>query len=343
MKRDIGIDLGASRISVFASGQGVIFHTPALLARSRINGEILGFGNNAGMLLERTPGNVKPDYPLYQGIAVQYDAIRDLLSYVMDEVFQGKNTRPRLVLTVSASLTEHEEKSYIDAALEAGAKEVYLIQKSVAAALGAGVDIAGSTASLVIDLGAARTEVAAIALGGAVQSKSIPIGGRKMDEAIQAYVGEKYGAEISLLDAEALKLQSGTVWINDSSKTSAFVPCIMRGMGVPQTVTVTPDDIAEAIAERVDTLSAQISTAIARIPEELLNDVRQSKMYLTGGMALLNGMDQVIMDAVGIPARVAADARDCTVRGLGEALQTLDRMDTDIAKVFRMQRPENKD
>ena len=104
-----------------------------------------------------------------------------------------------------------------------------------------------------------------------------------------------------------------------------------------------PDDIAEAIAERVDTLSAQISTAIARIPEELLNDVRQSKMYLTGGMALLNGMDQVIMDAVGIPARVAADARDCTVRGLGEALQILDRMDTDIAKVFRMQRPENKD
>lgn len=324
MRKDIGIDLGSSRLTVFAAEQGIIFSSPSIVAKNRFSDRLVDAGIAVAALTERTPGNVRTAYPLFDGIAVQYDAICELLACAMENAFGGRNARARVILSVPAGITPHEAKIYTDAALEAGAREVYLLSKATAAAIGAGIDIRLSHGNLVIDMGAARTDVAALSLGGAIHAESIPIGGRKLDHAIAEYVFEKFGVTILPEDAEALKLQCGTVWVNDTTKAPAFVPCVVRGTGLPQTVTVTPDDIAEAIAETVDNLAAQIAAVVARVPEELMPDIRENGILLTGGTALLAGMDQVIEEAVGIPVRVADEPLDCTVRGLGAALDYLE-------------------
>lgn len=327
MRKDLGIDLGSSRFTVFTAEQGIIFSSPSVIAKNRFSDNIVDAGISVSALTARTPGNIRTLYPLFDGISVQYDAVCALLSCAMDHAYRGRNTVARVIVSVPAKITPHEARSYIDAALEAGAREVYLLSKATAAAIGAGIDLRVAKGNLVIDMGAAHTDVAVLSLGGAVQAESIPIGGRKLDEAIADYVLQKYGVTILPEDAEALKLQCGTVWINDSTKAAAFVPCVVRGTGLPQTVTVTPDDLAEAIAEPVDNLAAQIAAVIARIDETLMDDIRENGILLTGGVAQLTGIDQVIEEATGISVHVAEEPIDCTVKGLGAALDYLDEID----------------
>lgn len=324
--KDIGIDLGTATVLVFVRGKGVVLNEPSVVAIDRNNSKTLAIGEEARRMIGRTPGHITAIRPLREGVIADFDITEKMLKHFIHKVC-GANPlfKPRVMICVPSSITSVERRAVEDAARNAGAKEWYLIEEPVAAALGAGIDITKPEGSMVLDIGGGTTDVAVMSLGGIVISDSVRVGGDKFDEAMVRYVKKRYNMLIGERTAEDIKINVGTVFPNGRNESME-----VRGRdlvsGLPSSVTVSSMECLEAFAEPTNSIIALVRTILERCPPELSSDIVEKGIIMTGGGALLDGLDKLIAEVTQVPCNLAEDAVSCVARGTGRALENLDAL-----------------
>ena len=323
--RNIGIDLGTATVLVYVQGKGIVLEEPSVVAIDTVTDRILKVGTEAQQMLGRTPGNIVAVRPLRDGVISQYEVTLKMIQYFIRRACGSMFFQPRVMICIPSGITEVEERAVRDAAREAGAQKVYLIEEPTAAAIGAGLDIYAPNGNMVIDIGGGTTDVAVLSLGGVVVSESIKIAGDKFDEAIMSYVRRKYRVLIGERTAEALKKRIGAVYDHPDPK---FVEVKGRCMteGLPKLITLSSREMIEALAEPISAILNAICLVIERTPPELLGDILHNGIVMTGGGSLLYGFDQLVTQATGIKTRVADDAVSCVAIGTGKSLDHLDML-----------------
>lgn len=331
MSADIGIDLGTANVLVYIKGKGIVMREPSVVAIDSDNNKILAIGSEARRMIGRTPGNIVAIRPLKDGVIANYDVTEQMIRYFIKKV-SGKRFmfRPRIMICVPSKITTVEKRAVQEAAMQAGASHVELIEEPMAAAMGAGLDVSEPNGSMVIDIGGGTTDVAVISLGGIVVSGSIRMAGDKFDECIINYVKNKYSVMIGERTAENIKIDIGQAFKGNSDKTIEI-----RGrdliMGLPKIVTLTSDEVAEALAEPISEIINCVKKVLEDTPPELASDIMDQGIVMTGGGALLQGLDELIQKETGIHTFVAEDAMTCVAIGTGKALEYMDK----IAKLGR--------
>lgn len=329
--QDIGIDLGTASVLVYIKGKGIVLREPSVVAIDRNNNKILAVGEEARMMLGRTPGNIVAIRPLREGVISDYDVTEKMLRYFIDKAIGRRRIfKPRMVVCVPSGVTEVEKRAVIDAANNAGARTTKLIEEPIASAIGAGLDIAKASGNMVIDIGGGTTDIAVISLGGIVVSTSIKVAGDKFDEAIVRYMRKKHNIMIGERTAEELKITVGTAFPREEQ-----VKVEVRGRnlisGLPKTLEVNSDEMLEALSEPVSAIADAVHSVLERTPPELSADISDRGIVMTGGGSLLNGLDLLISKRTGIPVYVAQDAISCVAIGTGQALEHIDLLeDADI-------------
>ena len=324
--KDIGIDLGTATVLVFVRGKGVVLNEPSVVAIDRNTGKTLAIGEEARRMIGRTPGHITAIRPLREGVIADFDITEKMLKHFIHKVC-GANPlfKPRVMICVPSSITSVERRAVEDAARNAGAKEWYLIEEPVASALGAGIDITKPEGSMVLDIGGGTTDVAVMSLGGIVISDSVRVGGDKFDEAMVRYVKKRYNMLIGERTAEEIKIKVGTVFPNGRNESME-----VRGRdlvsGLPSSVTVSSMECLEAFAEPTNSIIALVRTILERCPPELSSDIVEKGIIMTGGGALLDGLDKLISEVTQVPCNLAEDAVSCVARGTGRALENLDAL-----------------
>ena len=307
--QDIGIDLGTATVIAYAKGKGIVLREPSVVAVDSNTGDVLAVGKEARRMLGRTPGNIVATRPLRDGVISNYTVTEKMLKYFINRVCGRFIFAPRIMICIPSQVTEVEKKAVIDAASQAGARKVYLIEEPIAAAIGAGIDIAKPCGNMVVDIGGGTTDIAVISLGGSVVSSSLKVAGDKFDEAIVKYIKRKYNVMIGERTAEDLKINIGCVYpkIQDMEMD-------IRGRdlmtGLPRTITV---DAVHSVLERT--------------PPELAADISDKGIYMTGGGCLIDGLDKLLQEKTGINVMIAQDAISCVALGTGKALDNLDALD----------------
>lgn len=325
--QDIGVDLGTASVLVYIKGKGIVLREPSVVAIDRNNNKILAVGEEARMMLGRTPGNIVALRPLREGVISDYDITEKMLRYFIDKAIGRRRLfKPRMVVCVPSGVTEVEKRAVIDAANNAGARSTKLIEEPIAAAIGAGLDISKASGNMVIDIGGGTTDIAVISLGGIVVSTSIKIAGDKFDEAIVRYMRKKHNIMIGERTAEELKITVGTAFPREEQ-----VKVEVRGRnlisGLPKTLEVNSDEMLEALSEPVSAIADAVHSVLERTPPELSADISDRGIVMTGGGSLLNGLDQLIGKRTGIPVYVAQDAISCVAIGTGKSLEHIDILD----------------
>ncbi len=329
--QDIGIDLGTASVLVYIKGKGIVLREPSVVAIDRNTNKILAVGEEARLMLGRTPGNIVAIRPLREGVISDYDVTEKMLRYFIDKaVGRRRLFKPRMVVCVPSGVTEVEKRAVIDAANNAGARSTRLIEEPIAAAIGAGLDIAKATGNMVIDIGGGTTDIAVISLGGIVVSTSIKVAGDKFDEAIVRYMRKKHNIMIGERTAEELKISVGTAYPREDQ-----LKIEVRGRnlisGLPKTIEVNSDEMLEALSEPVSAIADAVHSVLERTPPELSADISDRGIVMTGGGSLLNGLDKLICKRTGIPVYVAQEAISCVALGTGKALEHIDLLeDADI-------------
>jgi rod shape-determining protein MreB len=323
--RNIGIDLGTATVLVYVQGQGIVLEEPSVVAIDTMTDRILKVGKEAQQMLGRTPGNITAVRPLRDGVISQYEVTLMMIQHFIRRACGNMFFRPNVMICIPSGITEVEERAVIDAAREAGAQKTYLIEEPRAAAIGAGLDIYSHVGNMVVDIGGGTTDIAVLALGGVVVSKSIKIAGDRFDEAIMAYVRRKYKVLIGERTAEALKKQIGAVYDHPEPK---YVEVKGRCMtqGLPKLITISSTEMIEALAEPITAILDAVCSVIERTPPELLGDILKNGIVMTGGGSLLYGFDQLMTRVTGIRTRVADDAVSCVAIGTGKSLDNLDML-----------------
>jgi len=322
--QDIGIDLGTASVLIYVKGKGIVLREPSVVAIDKNSNAVMAVGEEARLMLGRTPGNIIAIRPLREGVISDYQVTEKMLRYFIDKVC-GKNKifRPRLVICVPSEVTEVEKKAVIDAAMQAGARRVHLVEEPLAAAIGAGVDIAKACGTMVVDIGGGTTDIAVIALGGNVVSTSIKVAGDKFDEAIIRFMRKKYNVMIGERTAEEMKINIGCVYpkVQDNSME-------VRGRnlisGLPITVEVNSSEMLEALEEPASMIVDAVHSILENTPPELAADISDKGIIMTGGGALIDGLDKLIASKMGINAYVADEAVSCVAYGTGQILDNLD-------------------
>ncbi len=322
--KDMGIDLGTANSLVHVRGQGIVLHEPSVVALERDTEEVLAVGDEAKRMIGRTPGHIVAIRPMKDGVIADFDITQTMIRYFIRKANPGRNlVRPRVVVCVPSGVTEVEKRAVIDATLQAGAREAYLIEEPMAAAIGAGLPVEEPTGNMVVDIGGGTTEVAVISLGGVVTHRSIRIGGDEMDEAIVYYVKDKYSMLIGERTAEDIKIQIGSAVDLGSEETVEI-----RGRdlvsGLPKNITVKEEEIREALAEPVRSILDAVKVALERTPPELASDIMDRGIVLTGGGGLLRGLEQRISQETEMPVILSEDPLLCVVKGTGKVLERLD-------------------
>ena len=319
---DIGIDLGTATVLVYVRGKGVVLNEPSVVAADKVSGKILSVGAEAQKMLGRTPGNIIAIRPLREGVISDYEMTERMIKEFIRKVQGFRLFKPNVVICVPSIITEVEERAVIDAGTQAGAKRVFLIEEPVAAAIGAGIDIAKADGNMVVDIGGGTTDVAVISLGGIVESTSIKIAGDKFDEAIVKYVRRKHNALIGERTAELIKKTIGCVYPR-TEEVSMEVKgrCLMTGL--PRTFTVNSTEILDALEEVSATIVEAIHWVIERTPPELTGDISTNGIVMTGGGSLIWGFDKLVASKTGIPTHVADEAISCVAYGTGNCLENL--------------------
>ena len=320
---DVGIDLGTASILVYVRGKGIVLREPSVVAVEKITGRILAIGEEARRMLGRTPGTIAAVRPLRDGVISNYDITERLLHYFLKKVVGTRVFfKPRVVVCVPSGVTEVEKRSVIDATEEAGARHTYLIEEPIAAAIGAGIDIAEPRGNMVVDIGGGTTDVALISLGGAVLSDSIKIAGDKFDDAIVRYMRKKHNLLIGERTAEEIKIALGNALPGGTERMQ------VRGRkldtGLPTSLILNAGEVAHAIAPAVQRIVAAVKDALSETPPELAGDLYCGGITLTGGGAELRGLDRLISQETGMPVRVEESPLDCVALG---ALRMLDRQE----------------
>ena len=326
-ERDIAIDLGTTNIRVFVRGKGIMLREPSIVAVDKYTGRMLKVGQDAQKMLGRTPANIVAIHPISAGVISDYDITALMLKELLSRVTSFSLFKPRVLVTVPSSVTGVEERNVIDAVIEAGARKVYLVESAVATAAGAGADISKPDGHLVIDIGGGTTDIAVISLGGIVASTSVKMAGDKFDEAIITYMRKNHKLYIGERMAEELKVNIGTAFPREESIT---MECRGRDLvtGLPKSVDVTSEEMMDALEEPLHTICEAVHNVLERTPPELSADISNSGIMLTGGGALLYGIDKRIEDRTGIKVLIAEDPKSCVAVGTGKALNNLDALET---------------
>lgn len=328
---DIGIDLGTANVLVYVDGKGIVLEEPSVVAIEKNTNTVLAVGNEAQRMIGRTPSNIVAIRPLKDGVISDYEATEKMLKYFTEKIVEKKGFRrlvmPRIMVCVPTGVTEVEKRAVEEATREAGAREVYIIEEPIAAAIGAGMDISLPNGNMVIDIGGGTTDIAVISLGGAVVSDSIKIGGDKFDTAIVSYVKKKHNLLIGERSAEKLKIEIGTA-MKDNKEMTMKISGRNIVKGLPETIEVSSFEIAEALEECVKQIVATAKSVLEKTPPELSADISTSGIVMTGGGALLRNLDKIIENATGINVIVADNPLSCVARGTGSSLSSLDLLET---------------
>ena len=343
--KDIGIDLGTASILVYVKGKGVVLQEPSVVAIDKNTGKLLKVGTEAQNMLGRTPGNIVAMRPLREGVISDYDMTERMLKEFIKKVAPVHFFKPRLVICVPSGITEVEERAVIDAGIQAGARKVYLIEEPVAAAIGAGIDIAKPDGHMVVDIGGGTTDVAVISLSGVVESCSIKVAGDQFNDAVVKYIRRKHNVLIGERTAEELKISIGCVYDPDRDETrvpaedgeeteteTAREPKTVdiKGRdlmtGLPRTFSVSSDEMIEAFEEPTQRILEAVHSVLERTPPELVADISTNGIVMTGGGSLVRGFDKLIEKHTGIETRVADNAISCVAYGTGKSLDDLSSM-----------------
>ena len=323
--KDIGIDLGTANTNVFVEGKGIVLRDPSVVAKDISTGEIVAVGEDARNMIGRTPGSIVAIRPMKNGVIADYDTTAAMMKYYIEKAIGKTTSKPYVIVCVPSGVTEVEKRAVIDATRMAGAKDAFILEEPFAAAVGAGLPVMEPTGSMVVDIGGGTTDVATIALGGIVSSRSIRLAGDSMDEGIIHYVRKKFNLLIGERTAEQIKIEIGCASID---KAAEYDSMDVRGRdlltGLPQTIQVSAVDIAEAIKEVVDGIVSAVRETLEETPPEISADVIDHGIVLTGGGALLRNISDAIADETDVPVFVAKDPLDCVALGTGESIKHMD-------------------
>ncbi|MCM2675166.1 rod shape-determining protein [Alkalicoccobacillus plakortidis] len=323
--RDIGIDLGTANTLVYTKGKGIVLREPSVVALRTDTNSIEAVGNDAKNMIGRTPGNIVAIRPMKDGVIADFDTTATMLKYFIRQAQKNRSIftrKPSVMVCVPSGITAVEKRAVEDATKQAGAKEAYTLEEPFAAAIGADLPVWEPTGSMVVDIGGGTTEVAIISLGGIVTSQSIRVAGDEMDEAIIQYVKKTYSLMIGERTAETLKLEIGSA--NAPEEVNEMD---IRGRdlvsGLPKTITVTAQEISQALSDTVSTIIDAVKNTLEQSPPELAADIMDRGIVLTGGGALLRNLDRLLSDETNMPVIVAEDPLDCVAIGTGRALENL--------------------
>ncbi|HXX40145.1 MAG TPA: rod shape-determining protein [bacterium] len=324
--RDMGVDLGTANTLVYVRREGIVLREPSVVARRVDGGEVLAVGDEAKKMIGRTPGDIIATRPLRDGVIADFDTTASMLSYFIKRGLRGRSLmRPRVIVGIPSGVTEVEKRAVIDATLQAGAREAYLIEEPMAAAIGAGLPVSEPIGSMVVDIGGGTTEVAVIALGGIVTARSIRVAGDEMDEAIIQYSRKAYNLLIGERTAEDIKIKVGSAY---PQKEDQSVEVRGRDLvsGLPRTVRMTGTEIREAMAEPIAAIVEAVKMTLERTPPELAADIVDRGIIMAGGGALLRGLERLLAEETGMPVMITEDPLSSVVLGTGRALEEIETL-----------------
>jgi rod shape-determining protein MreB len=325
LSQDLAIDLGTANTLVYVKGRGIVLDEPSVVAVKEVRGrhQVLAVGTEAKLMLGRTPGNITAIRPLRDGVIADFEAAEEMIKYFIRKVHNRRSfVSPQVIICVPSGATEVERRAINDSAIGAGARRVFLIEEPMAAAIGAGLPVTEPSGSMVVDIGGGTTEVAVLSLGGIVYSRSVRVGGDKMDAAIIAYVRRKYNLLIGESTAERVKISIGSASIPvDREERRAAVRGRDLMNGVPREVIMGESQVAEALAEPVAQIVEAVKVALEHTEPELAADIVDKGIVLTGGGGLLPYLDEVLGEATGLPVAIAEDPLSCVVMGGGRCLE----------------------
>lgn len=329
LSRDMGIDLGTANTLVYVSGRGVVLQEPSVVAIDETDGKPLAVGEEAKQMLGRTPGNIRAIRPLRDGVIADFDIAEVMLKHFIRRVHENKAlVSPRVVIGIPSGVTGVERRAVMDAALQAGARMVYLIDEPVAAAIGAGLPVDEPTGNMIVDIGGGTTEVAVLSLQGTVRSESVRVAGDELTDAIKQYMKKVNNLDIGERTAEEIKVKIGSAYPSPEDDEAALE---VRGVhmlsGLPRTVTVKSPEIRESMAEPLSVIVEAVKRTLEDTPPELAADIIDRGIMLAGGGALLKGLDTLISHETGIVVHVAADPLSCVVLGTGRVLENFSQME----------------
>ena len=324
---EVGIDLGTANVLVYIKNKGIVLNEPSVVAINNDTDEILAVGEEARQMLGRTPANIVAVRPLKDGVISDYDITERMLKYFIRKTCgSGRFFRPKIMVCVPSGVTEVEKRAVREAATQAGGKDVFLMEEPVAAAIGAGLDISKPDGIMVIDIGGGTTDIAVISLGGIVASMSVKMAGDKFDEAIIKYMRKEHKLYIGERTAEELKINIGTAFPREESVS---MECKGRDLvtGLPKTVTVTSEEMMDALEESLNTICDAVHSVLEVTPPELASDISNSGITITGGGALLYGIDKRIQDRTDIKVNIAEDPKSCVAIGTGKSLDIIEKLE----------------
>lgn len=324
ISKDIGIDLGTSNIRIHLKGKGIVLSEPAVVAINQITGEILAVGNQAKEMIGRTPDSIVAFKPLKDGVIADFESTRALMQNLISRVVQKSLFyRPRIVVSIPSGITDVEERAVEGVVYKSGAKEVYLMEEVMAAAIGSGLEVEKPEGAMIVDLGGGTSEMAVLSLGGIVVSNSVKIAGEKLDKDIVEYIKQKFNVIIGDGEAEEVKKQIGAA---TAAMTEDRMEVKGRNLltGLPETITVTTEDINEAMKDSLNEILRIIKLTLEQTPPELASDIMERGITLSGGLSLLRNIDRLISDETGMPVFIADEPEKCVVKGVGMALDNIE-------------------
>ncbi len=320
---DIGIDLGTANTLVYVKDHGIVLREPSVVAVQQGTRKVLAVGEEAKRMLGRTPGNIVAIRPLKDGVIADFEVTEAMLRHFISKVHNRRRmVRPRVLIAVPSGITEVEKRAVKDSASHAGAREVYLIEEPMAAAIGVGLPVQDAAGNMVIDIGGGTTEVALISLSGIVFSRSVRVAGDELDEAIISYMRRAYNLMIGESTAENIKIKIGSAY-KQEQETSMEVKGRDMVAGLPKTITISSQEVREALLDPVSTIIDSVRITLERCPPELSADLVDRGVVLAGGGALLRGLDKLIQDETGLPVHLAEDPLSAVAEGTGKALQEM--------------------
>ena len=323
---DLAIDLGTANTCVYVKGHGLVLREPSVVAvkrDNRGNKVVLAVGHDAKRMLGRVPGNIEAIRPMKDGVIADFEVTEAMLRHFISKAHKSNHfVHPRVMICVPTGVTQVDQRAVKESAQSAGAREVYLIEEPMAAAIGANLPITEPISNMVVDIGGGTTEVAVISLAGIVYSRSVRVGGDKMDEAIMTHVKRKYNLLIGETSAEDIKIQIGSAYPLDPEETLEIKGRDLLD-GIPKNITITSEEIRKSIAEQVDSIVQAVRIALEQTPPELAADIVDRGIVLTGGGALLKGLDQLLRDQTNLPITVVDDPLSTVVMGTGKALDNI--------------------
>jgi rod shape-determining protein MreB len=324
---DLAIDLGTANTLVYVKGKGIVLSEPSVVAvrkDGRGSNKVLAVGKEAKMMLGRTPGNIVAIRPMKDGVIADFEITETMLRHFIRKVHNRRSLiRPRIIVCVPSGITQVEKRAVRESAESAGAREVFLIEEPMAAAIGAGLPITEPTSNMVLDIGGGTTEVAVISLAGIVYSKSVRVGGDKMDEAILQHIKRKYNLLIGERTAELIKTTIGNAFAGDKVERMQIKGRDLVS-GIPKIIEIDSDEVRESISEQIETIVETVKIALEQTPPELAADIVDRGIVLTGGGALLKNLDKLLREETGLPITITEDPLSTVVLGSGKALDNLD-------------------